>query len=436
MLSIKTDLKNSNWLIYTIEQFQKINLVDFDIEIIGINEKEKYNNVIFYSYRYQINSINIFNSNEVFPSGNIEYVNNDLFILENTKNDLYELSYDIFWNAFVFLSRYEEYLSENDGKNIHSYCSNHPRVDKSSFDIPIVNILFMKLENFLKEHFDNLEFGKSQKPIVELSHDVDYITKTIQLRLKQTAFNTFIALKSITKPKNFFFNLAKTVKFTFSNPSYWCFDYWRELEKKHNKRSIFYIYVKNDKKNFKSWLIDPSYDIRTNTNLQNKLKKLYNEGFQIGLHGSYESANDLKKLKEEKDILEQTLGVKVTKTRQHWLNYFEKTTPKFHEKLFEFDSTMGWNDRIGFRSGCASLYSPYDFENEKAYDYQIIPQIIMDSNIYDYTDDEKIFFKAKKMIKKSKEVSKTTYVSISWHQRVCSSDYNWHISYEDILNDI
>lgn len=43
--------------------------------------------------------------------------------------------------------------------------------------------------------------------------------------------------------------------------------------------------------------------------------------------------------------------------------------------------------------------------------------------------------KAKDMIKISKEVSKTLHISISWHQRVCSSDYNWHLFYEEILSE-
>ncbi|QNM91539.1 DUF7033 domain-containing protein [Aliarcobacter cryaerophilus] len=436
MLTIKTDITNPKWLSYILEQFKKINLVSFDIEVININQDGIYKNTIFYTQKYQKNNLHIFNSNMTEPNGNIEYLKNDLYILENTKDDSFEFSYDIFWNAFVFLSRYEEYISEKNGKNIYSYSLNHPRVNKNSFDIPIVNILFNELENFLKMNFPNLYFKDLQKPIIDLSHDVDYINKTIQLRLKQTAFNSFNTIKSITKPKQFFKNLVKTFKFAFSNPSYWCFDYWEKLEQKYNKTSTFYIYVKNGSKNFKSWLIDPSYDIKTNTKLQNKLKELYSKGFQIGLHGSFNSAKDFKKLKVEKEILEQILGIKITKTRQHWLNYFELITPRSHSKLFEYDSTLGWNDRIGFRSGCASLYNPYDFENEKAYSYQVIPQIVMDSNIYDYADDEEIFQKAKDMIKTSKEVSKTLHISISWHQRVCSSDYNWHKFYEEILNDI
>jgi len=432
MLTIKTDIENKNWLIYIVEQFRQINLAKFNIEIIGINNKEQYENILYYTIENN-NNVNLYNSKEVKPNGNIEYIRDDLYIIENTRNNLFKLNYDILWNAFVFLSRYEEYLFESSGKLIYSYSSKHPRKDKSSFLIPIVNILFNELELFINDNFPALKFGDKNKPIIDLSHDVDYIKKTIQLRLKQTAFNVYNTIKSITKPKIFFRNLIKTLNFAFSNCSYSCFEYWQNLENKYKEKSTFYIYVKNGRKDFKSWLIDPSYDIKTNKELQDKLKELKKDGFEIGLHGSYYSANSLKRLKEEKKILEDILGFSIIKTRQHWLNYSEELTPHIHNDLFKYDSTLGWNDTIGFRSGCANKFKPYDFKNKQTFTYEVIPQVVMDSSIYEYTNDENIFKKAKDILQLSKQTSKNTYISISWHQRVCNKDYHWDKFYKEIL---
>ena len=84
MISIKTNLKNINWLKYIVEQFKNINLANFEIEVIGIDEKEKFTNVIFYTDTYKQNSLNIFNSNEVLSNKNIKYLKENLYILENT----------------------------------------------------------------------------------------------------------------------------------------------------------------------------------------------------------------------------------------------------------------------------------------------------------------------------------------------------------------
>jgi len=436
MLTIKTDCEDVNWLKYILNEFKKINLANFDIRIVPLNESIPNTNVIYYLKKNKKKYLTIYNANMQKPSKEIEYINDDLFVLKNTKSDEYSINYDLFWNAFVFLSRYEEYLAEESGNKILSYSLNHPRTDKSSFHLPIVNILFNELEFFIKENFPSLNFEEKLEPVIDLSHDVDYINKTIQLRLKQTAFNGYNTVKSIFKPKLFSRNFIKMCKFAFTTPSYWCFEYWQNLEKSFSKRSTFYIYVKTGKKDFKSWLIDPSYDLQKNERLQKKIVELHNDGFGIGLHGSYYSANDIGRLRVEKEILEGILQSKVTKTRQHWLNYTETITPYNHESLFSYDSTLAWNDTIGFRSGCASLYNPYDFKHKKAFDYTVIPQVIMDSNIYDYSDDKTIFLTAKNMLKKAMFVSKTLNVSISWHQRVCSSDYNWHIFYKEILNDL
>lgn len=436
MISIKTDLKDTRWLRYVVEQFRSINLAHFEIEIVDTDTKEKFPNVIWYTSAYRKNALNIFRSNEVMPNGEIAYLKEDMYILKktSTEDDRFALNYDIFWNAFVFLSRYEEYLSEKNGKNIYSYSLNHPRIDKSSFDIPIVNILFNELEIFFRQRFHNLHFGKPKKPKVDLSHDVDYIKKTVQLRLKQTLFNGFNTLKSIKHPHKFVKNAKKTILFLFSNPSYWCFDYWKQTEQRKNLRSTFYVYVKEGRKNFIAWLLDPSYDITTDMRLRNELKALYRNGFDIGLHGSYESAKDIEKLKREKDILERTLGICVTKTRQHWLNYYESITPKAHERLFAYDSTLGWNDRAGFRSGCASAYNPYNFEKKEAYKHVEVPQVVMDAHLFDYANNENKLHKIVAMIQKTKKTCKTMHISVSWHQRVCSDDYKWHVLYEELVD--
>ncbi|HNF27679.1 MAG TPA: hypothetical protein PKV80_24635, partial [Leptospiraceae bacterium] len=263
--------------------------------------------------------------------------------------------------------------------------------------------------------------------------DIDYIRKTIQLRLKQTAFNSFKTLRSVSRPASFFQNFRKTFSFFLSSPDYWPFDFWEQADAKYNIQSVFYIYAAAGQKNFRSWLIDPSYDIRRDRTVRNALRRLISMGFKAGLHGSYRSAVSEIQLKTEKEILAETSGTEITMTRQHWLNYEENITPYIHEKLFAFDSTLGWNDRIGFRSGFASQYRPYDHRNRRPFDYFITPQIIMDSNIYDYGSGRESELENKSVqILENLESFSSSFVSISWHDRVFTEDYGWFPFYERI----
>lgn len=437
MLYIITDLNEKEWLKYVLEEFKRIQKVKFEIKIVSIKDINKINKnsyLIYYTKKFY-KSFNIVNMSDLKPSKDIKYISNTKFIFNNliTNNNKFDLEYDLFWNSFIFLSRYEEY---NHNKKINSYCINHPRTDKSSFTIPIVNILFNELENIIIKNYPKLKFDKKNKPIIELSHDVDYIKKTFQLRIKQTIFNTYNTIKNILKPNLFFKNFIRTLSFFFSNPTYWHFDYWINLELKYNKKSVFYFYSKTKNKNLISWLINPSYDIQKNVKLQKKVKELISKGFEIGLHGSYYSSEDYNLLKKEKKILEKTFNIKINKIRQHWLRYNEKKTPNIHNKLFRFDSTLGFNDQLGFRSGCASQYRPYDHKNNRPFNFYKIPFIIMDSIFFDYNSNNNKIQKIAMDIIKNLKNYKSVHTSICWHQRVASKDYKWHNLYEQIIAEI
>lgn len=435
MLNLHTDLKNISWLQYILEEFVRISGADFEIKIINNVESINEKNVIYYTRQIKSNSAKIPFKNNVLPNNNFQWKKEDFFVIQGTdiedkNNEDYLLHYDVFWNAFVHLSRLEEWREENKGNLVHSYIFRHPRKDKKTFKTPIVNYYFNDLKTSLQVNFPELKFKKTKPLQIEWSHDLDYIKKTIQLRLKQTLLNGI----NIFKQKGLSKNLKRTISFLFSTPSYWCFDYWEELEKSSGVKSIYYIYAKhpNQKKGirvFKSWLIDPTYDISKNVELKAKLKGLIKEGFKIGLHGSYFSAFDSRLLADEKAVLESTFGIQIEKTRQHWLNYSEKVTPKIHNHLFVEDSTVGWNDEPGFRAGTCSSYKPYNHENHKPFDYFIVPQVLMDSHIYDYNtklDD------ALRLIKICL-TQQNAKISVSWHPRTSSKDYKWHFAYEKIL---
>ncbi len=438
MLFLVSDLKDNRWLQYILEEFLRISIAEFKIQICPVDQINVHNQNVIYYNKNCVNKLSIPNRSYVNIQKNVLWLTKEIFILKDTLANRWEgaCHYDIFWNTFVFLSRLEEYRKEKNEKQIKSYAKNHPRKEKTTFDVPVVNNLFNQLELIIKRNFPKLPFGSKQKPIVELSHDVDYIRKTSQLRLKQTAFNGYNSLKALKNPSVFIHNAQKTLSFLFSNTSCWCFDYWESLEKKYLKRSIFYIYVQTKKKDLRSWLIDPSYDVRTDKKLQQKLKQLIYDGFEIGLHGSYYSATDEKRLVNEKAILEDIIGKRVEKIRQHWLRYEENITPALHNKYFKYDSTLGWNDHMGFRSGCASRYRPYNHDKQEPFEYMITPQVIMDSTIFDFGAEE-MELQGKKALLMIKNIQslKTSHISISWHQRVCNDDYGWHKFYEQILRE-
>ena len=397
VLYLVTDLEKDNWLKYILAEFKRINGFEGEIQVLNIQDPaiSKLEQVIFYTRDYHPKAkVAIVNRSDVFPDGVIDHINDKIYVLQQTTTSdaQFALSYDIFWNAFVFLSRLEEYRFVEEGRNTLSHCILHPRQDKVSLTVPIVNLLFNEVEILIRENFPQFSFRITPPANIELSHDVDYLSKTAQFVMKQSILNTYDIFRFLFRGPDTLKSMRKAVSFLFSRPSYWCFDYWENIEKQFNFRSTFYIHAKAIPKNFATWIIDPNYDLHNNPQLQNKLRYLKAEGFELGLHGSFLSAVDGALLKKEKEVLEGVLQHPVSKIRQHWLRFNEKTTPYIHNELFQYDSTLGWNDRVGFRNGCASLFHPYDHHNDKAFDYWEIPQIIMDFNIYQSLEVENIYF--------------------------------------------
>lgn len=112
-------------------------------------------------------------------------------------------------------------------------------------------------------------------------------------------------------------------------------------------------------------------------------QELHAAGWDIGLHGSYNSAFDKKSLQHEKQLLQDRLGFDILSTRQHWLHFDIDTTPQIHDELgFQSDSSLGFNRHIGFRSGVAHPYRIWNFRQEEAHKTWEIPLNIMDGTLF------------------------------------------------------
>jgi len=435
VLTIVTESAETTWLIFILEEFKRINRADFAIRVLSLGEVSDEDKVIFYTGEYSRGCCIPNRSSLERPNSRMHWLDSDLFVMADTLTDdaRFAVPYDLLYNAFVFLSRREEYFTEKNGGRIHSYSRRHPRQDLATFGSPVVNHLFDRLEDLIVRQYPELKFRGAEPPVIEWSHDVDYLEKTVQLRLKQTALNGGKLLGEWLSPSRAVKQLAETLSFLLFPAQYWCWDYWEALEKKWRQRSVFYVYIAAGKKDLLNWLLDPSYDVAASPKIQEKLRYLRGEGFEVGLHGSIRSATDEEQLIKEKTLLQNVLGEEVIKIRQHWLRYEERRTPALHSRYFQFDSTLGWNDRMGFRSGCVSRHRHFDHGQNKPYRHLITPLIIMDSHIYGPVRQREALSQTGLALIKILSRFKTSYVSINWHQRVCSPEYQWQAYYEKLL---
>lgn len=99
---------------------------------------------------------------------------------------------------------------------------------------------------------------------------------------------------------------------------------------------------------------------------------------ELALHGSYASMLSGEDLSEERAHLEDALGRAVDGVRMHYLRVvLPQTIEKMDEEGFIYDSSIGYSDATGFRSGLALPYKPL-------YGGNIIelPPSIMDTTLF------------------------------------------------------
>ena len=246
-----------------------------------------------------------------------------------------------------------------------------------------------------------------------LTHDVDRVKKTYQYF---TRFGRFLKQLEIKKAFNEIFCF---LKYYFSknceNDPYWNFERIMDIERKFGVKSTFFFLNESGKISIfkpRTWkLYWGRYDLE-NPEIAKIIKKLDLEGWEIGLHGSYNSYKDKNLLKWEKNKLEKILGKRVHGVRQHYGNLKIPETWKLQEDLgFEYDSTFGITDYDGFKD---SKYLPFYPLGSR---FLEIPLIIMDTSLFSIDKSvEEIWEDCKKLIEDVEENSGV--LTILWHNRV------------------
>lgn len=108
-------------------------------------------------------------------------------------------------------------------------------------------------------------------------------------------------------------------------------------------------------------------------------RTLRGEGFDVGLHGSYNSALAPGLLERERRALERALGAAVTTTRQHFVHWDVRTTPRLQEAAgLRGDSTLGFNRNIGARAGTSLPFRWYDLDADRPLDLVQVPPLVHD----------------------------------------------------------
>jgi peptidoglycan/xylan/chitin deacetylase (PgdA/CDA1 family) len=207
-----------------------------------------------------------------------------------------------------------------------------------------------------------------------------------------------------------------------------------DIEKRLGVRSTFFFLKETKKRNIlhpSSYILSLGHYDFNEPAVSEIIKKLDSGGWEIGLHGSYDSYKKKELLVKEKKELEEIVGKPVIGIRQHFLNIEIPRTWKIQQEIgFLYDTTFGLKKDIGFLENRYLPFQPFDDP------FLVIPLTVMDGSLFSqYPDEKSKWEKIKEVIHKAKETKGV--VSFLWHQRVFNEKEfpGWAPLYEKIIQE-
>lgn len=214
---------------------------------------------------------------------------------------------------------------------------------------------------------------------------------------------------------------------------YWAtFEQYRAIEQEAPS-TFFFVPFKNRAgkgiKGISPFIRAVKYEVEK---LKPTIVQLLEADCEIGVHG-IDSWIDCKNGREEISKIRTLTGHPELGVRMHWL-YFDLDSPKKLEQAgYAFDSTCGFNEVIGYKSGTSQVYKPLAVKH-----LMELPMHIMDTALF-YPDRMNLTFSeginAIKVLMQT-VVDNGGVLTINWHDRSIGPERFWNEVYCHILNEL
>jgi len=168
------------------------------------------------------------------------------------------------------------------------------------------------------------------------------------------------------------------------------------------------------------------------TDIADDLKKLLSANREIAVHG-IDAWRDSAKGRRECERVQKTTGTTETGVRMHWL-YFDSQAPLTLEKAgFSYDSTVGYNETIGYRAGTAQVFKHANVDRLLELPLHIMDTALFYPSYMNLSDDEA----RAAMLPLIENVTRFGGVlTINWHDRSLGPERLWADVYVTLLRDL
>jgi hypothetical protein len=163
-----------------------------------------------------------------------------------------------------------------------------------------------------------------------------------------------------------------------------------------------------------------------------QVNRLLSERREVGLHG-IDAWRDERKGRAERERIQHVTGASEVGVRMHWL-FFDKKAPANLDKAgFAYDSTVGYNETIGYRAGATQVFRPLEVEQMLE-----LPLHVMDTALFypSYLDLSPKQARAvvKPLIENAARFGGV--LTVNWHGRSLAPERLWDDFYVELIEDL
>jgi peptidoglycan/xylan/chitin deacetylase (PgdA/CDA1 family) len=162
------------------------------------------------------------------------------------------------------------------------------------------------------------------------------------------------------------------------------------------------------------------------------IAKIGDAGCEVGLHG-LDAWIDSSKGREEIGEIRRLTKTSEIGVRMHWLYYDQQSPMELENAGAAYDSTVGYRDTVGYRSGTTQAYKPIH-----ALHLLELPMHIMDTALYYPTCLNLSQQCAVSMLERIVgNVAKLGgCITVNWHDRSLAPERNWESSYRELVAEL
>ena len=283
-----------------------------------------------------------------------------------------DFPFDIFAASFYLLSRYEEYLPhEKDSYGRFAHTASLA-FRENFLQQPLVNIWLVEFKKALLHKFPAITFKHVEFKNM-LTYDIDIAYSYLYKGFIRTVGGFARSVLKADWPaiEERWEVLAKE-----KTDPYDCYEWLDALHLYCRVRPYFFFLVAKKQRGYDK-------NIPTNAKPFKELIEYYAAAYDVGIHPSWQSGDDLSLLKEETEWLEVVAERSVISSRQHYIRFtFPHTFRALIDAGIRKDFSMGYGSINGFRASACSSFPWFDLEKNETTGLMLYPFCFMDANSF------------------------------------------------------